>query len=246
MDLRALRDKFERDGYAAPVPALSSEEVKRYRQAYDDLEARWKQEGSLKRPTHQHFKIKEFWELASHPKVLDYAKATVGDDVVLIATGFFSKPPSTADKFVAWHQDTTYWGLDPSFAVTVWIAIDDSDVENGCMRVIPGTHRSLLPHGKAQKAGNMLGMDQEIDTTYIDENKAVDLVLKAGEASLHQGWTVHGSNPNRSSRRRCGMTIRFTRPDVKPVPGVFVDKPILMCGEDKYGNFEYHPKPVFE
>jgi len=244
-DFNAVKDQFEREGYAAPLPVLTAEEVRRYRDTYDRLEREWAAAGITKRPTHQHFKYKEFWELASHPRVIEYARAAAGDDLVLLATGFFSKPPGTAEKFVAWHQDTTYWGLDPSYAVTVWIAIDDSDVENGCMRVIPGTHRSLLPHGKAAKAGNMLGYDQEIDTSYIDESKAVDLVLKAGEASLHHGWTVHGSNPNRSTRRRCGMTIRFTRPDVKPVPGQFVDKPILLAGTDRYGNFEYLPKPVF-
>ncbi|HWP40235.1 MAG TPA: phytanoyl-CoA dioxygenase family protein, partial [Tepidisphaeraceae bacterium] len=141
---------------------------------------------------------------------------------------------------------TTYWGLEPPFAVTLWIAIDKSDVENGCMRVIPGSHRGgLLPHGKAGKSGNILGHNQEIDPRLIDESRAVDLELEAGQASLHDGLTVHGSNPNRSNRRRCGMTLRFTRPDVRPVPGVFVDKPILISGQDRYRNFTYVPRPDF-
>jgi ectoine hydroxylase-related dioxygenase (phytanoyl-CoA dioxygenase family) len=214
---------------------------------YDQLEADRKAKGITARPTQQHLVFKPFWDLATDPRVLEVAQTAIGPDLVLIATGFFSKTPGDCEKYVAWHQDTTYWGLEPPFAATLWIAIDDSDIENGCLRVIPGTHKGgLLPHGKAAKSGNILGNDQEIDPAAIDVNRAVDLELKAGQASLHHGLTVHGSNPNTSNRRRCGMTVRFTTPDVKPVPGVFVDKPILISGEDRYGNFKYVPRPTFD
>ncbi len=246
MDVTTLATVFERDGYAAPITILEEREVASYRQAYDQLEQMRKVNGVTGRPTQQHLMHKPFWDLATHPHVLEVIKAAIGDNVVLLATGFFSKPPGESEKFVAWHQDTTYWGLEPPFATTLWIAIDDADIENGCLRVIPGTHKGgLLPHGQSGKAANMLGADQEIDQSLIDESKAVDLELKAGQASLHDGITVHGSNPNRSQRRRCGMTVRFTRPDVKPVPGVFIDKPILLAGEDRYGHFQYTPRPDF-
>jgi len=244
-DARLIAERFKVDGYASPIEVLSAEEVGFYRGVYDRLEADLKARNITVRPTQQHLSLKPFSELVNHPRVLELARAAVGPDVVLIATGFFSKPPAATDKFVAWHQDTTYWGLEPACAVTLWIAIDDSDVENGCMRVIPRTHHAILPHGKSNRQGNMLGHDQEIEPSYIDEGRAVDLLLKAGQASLHHGITVHGSNPNRSNRRRCGMTVRFTTPDVKPVEGIFRDKPILLCGEDRYGNFKYVPRPEF-
>jgi non-heme Fe2+,alpha-ketoglutarate-dependent halogenase len=239
------RQLFERDGYVAPLSILSEGEVARYRNTYDQLEADRKAKGITARPTQQHFVYKPFWDLATHPRVLEIMRTAVGDDLVLIATGFFAKSPNDSEKYVAWHQDTTYWGLQPPFAATLWIAIDDSDIENGCLRVIPGSHRKLLPHGTSARTGNILGNNQEIDPEFIDESRAVDLELKAGQASLHHGLSVHGSNPNRSQRRRCGMTVRFTRPDVKPVAGVFVDKPILVSGEDRYGNFTYLPRPQF-
>jgi ectoine hydroxylase-related dioxygenase (phytanoyl-CoA dioxygenase family) len=135
--------------------------------------------------------------------------------------------------------------MSPSTTVSAWLALTPCSRANGCLRVIPGTQHTLLPHGKADKAGNILGNNQEIDPAAIDETKAIDLELVAGQASLHHGLTVHGSNPNRSGRRRCGMTLRFTTPDVKPVAGVFVDKPILISGEDRYGHFAYLPKPAF-
>jgi len=245
MSQSQLAEQFEAEGYAAPLDVLSSDEVLRYRREYDLLEADRKARGITARPTQQHFVYKPFWDLATHPRVQELMTSVIGPDVVLIATGIFSKSPGEGEKYVAWHQDTAYWGLDPNFAVTSWVAIDDSDIENGCLRVIPGTHHELLPHAKADVAGNILGMDQEVDPESIDPSQAVDLQLKAGQASLHHGLTVHGSNPNRSNRRRCGLTIRCTTPAVKPVAGVFADKPILLCGEDRYGHFQYLPRPVF-
>jgi chlorinating enzyme len=242
-----IKTRFQNDGYFAPIDLLGPGEATQYRYIYDRLEADRKAKGITTRPTQQHLVFKPFWDLATDPRVLEVMRAAIGPDLVLIATGFFSKSPNDCEKYVAWHQDTTYWGLEPAFAATLWIAIDDSDVENGCLRVIPGTHKGgLLPHGKAIKTGNILGNDQEIDPAAIDDSKAVDLPLKAGQASLHHGMTVHGSNPNRSNRRRCGMTVRFTTPDVKPVPGVFVDKPILISGEDRFGNFQYISRPNFD
>jgi ectoine hydroxylase-related dioxygenase (phytanoyl-CoA dioxygenase family) len=245
MDERTIAGRFEREGYVSPLDVLTGAEVARYRHVYEQIEADRAARNITARPTQQHLEHEAFWELVHHPRVLQLARAAVGPDVILIATGFFSKPAGAIDKFVAWHQDTTYWGLEPAYAVTLWIAIDDSDTENGCMRVIPGTHHAILPHGKAARAGNMLAHDQAIDADAIDESRAVDLVLQAGQASLHHGMTVHGSNPNRSTRRRCGMTLRFTRPDVKPVAGVFRDKPLLLLGEDRFGHFEYVPRPAF-
>lgn len=246
MNASDIHQRFEQEGYVSPIDLLSPEEAAVVRQSYDDLEADLKARGVKERPTQQHLLHKPFWDLVQHPRVRQTVTAAMGPDVILIATGFFSKTPDARDQFVAWHQDTTYWGLDPAYAVTLWLAIDDSDVENGCMRVIPGTHRAPLPHIKnAGKAGNMLGHGQAIEPSAIDENQAVDLILKAGQASLHHGMTVHGSNPNRSTRRRCGMTLRFTTPDVKPVPGVFRDKPLLYSGQDRHGHFQFVPPPRF-
>src|SRR5437868_6834284 len=140
MDLQTLKERFERDGYVAPLDVLSSNEVAGCRAVYDALEADRHAKGITGRATQQHLVFKPFWDLATHPRVLEIMRAAIGEDLVLIATGCFSKAPGDSDKFVAWHQDTTYWGLEPPFAATMWVAIDDSDVKNGCMRVIPATH----------------------------------------------------------------------------------------------------------
>lgn len=244
-----LKELFERDGYVTGLGLLSEAEVLRYRAAYERLESDAAARGSKARITNRHLEDSDIWALATHPRVLECAREILGPDVILLSSGFFAKQPDSHDKFVAWHQDTTYWGLNPPFAITVWIAIDDSDVENGCMRVIPGSHKvGLLPHGKSGKEGNLLGQDQAIAPSLFDESSAVDFILKAGQASIHHGELIHGSNPNCSKRRRCGMTIRLTTPRVKPVldgPNPFREKPILVCGEDRFRHFDCVPRPAF-
>jgi ectoine hydroxylase-related dioxygenase (phytanoyl-CoA dioxygenase family) len=141
----------------------------------------------------------------------------------------------------------TYWGLEPPFAITAWYAVDDSDVENGCMRVIPGTHRAgIREHGKAERPGNLLSINQEVSVTVEEEARAVDLVLRAGEISLHHGMAIHGSNPNRSTRRRCGLTLRYVPPSVKQVALNSQGRgytAVLVRGEDRFHHFEDRPLP---
>jgi non-heme Fe2+,alpha-ketoglutarate-dependent halogenase len=242
-----LKQQFDRDGYLLGIPILTPQEVAYFNARYERLKESVKSRSSKGRITNQHFLDPEFYSLATRASVLDLVELALGPDIILISTGFFDKPPGSASEFVAWHQDTTYWGLEPPFAVTVWIALDDSDAENGCMRVIPGTHRGgLLPHSVSKQPGNVLAHDQEIPAEYLDEQAAVDFVLKAGQASLHHGELVHGSNPNRSTRRRCGTTIRFTRPDVKPILNgqfPFSEKPILVRGQDRFHHFDLTAPP---
>lgn len=231
--------RYAEQGFLIPLDILSPDEAAYYREAFDGIERRVGKEKSAIGLVQTHLDERDVWDLATHPRVLDAAQAALGPDVVLTATHFFVKYPDMGEKFVAWHQDVTYWGFDPPVATTVWLAIDDADVENGCMRVIPGSHRAgMLPHGKSTRPGNLLSVNQEIPIELVDEKTAIDFPLRAGQASLHDGLLVHGSNPNHSKRRRCGLTIRFTRPDVKlrHDPNLRTGwKPMLMRGSDRYG-----------
>ena len=118
---------------------------------------------------------------------------------------------------------------------------DDSDVENGCMQVIPGTHVSgVVEHGKAQQSGNLLSINQEVHLTQEQAATAVDLPLHAGQISIHDGTLVHGSLPNRSDRRRCGLTLRYVPTSVRQAEENSLDsrwKPVLVRGKDEENNF---------
>ncbi len=149
-----------------------------------------------------------FWvRLISDERLLDIAQQFIGPRIALFASHYISKPPYDGQA-VLWHQDGSYWPLEPMEVVTLWLAIDPSLPENGCMRVIPGTQTVALQQMRARTdVSNVL--NSEIDPALVDESRAVDLVLQPGDVSVHQPNIIHGSNANNSPLRRAGLTIRY-------------------------------------
>jgi non-heme Fe2+,alpha-ketoglutarate-dependent halogenase len=249
--------QFEAQGYFAPIDVFAPDEIVEHRRAFETLEAREGREKSQVGLFDRHRDIEFVWRMATHPNILRCIDAIVGPNVFLLSSLFFCKYPpprptfarrikaalgatSAEAKFVDWHQDLTYWGLEPAYAITAWIALDDSDVENGCMRVIPESHRQgIVEHTTSSEKGNLLNRNQAIQKDKVDESRAVDLVLRAGQASLHHGELFHASNPNRSTRRRCGLAVRYTHPGVRPIPDAkaTVRQPILLRGIDEPRHF---------
>jgi non-heme Fe2+,alpha-ketoglutarate-dependent halogenase len=234
---------FANDGFIAALPVLSPEDAAWVREQFNSLEARVGRETAQIGLLDRHHDEPFIAALALHPKVLEAVEGALGPDFFLLATHFFCKygEGEVASKFVAWHQDVTYWGLEPATAVTVWLAIDDADEENGCMRVIPGSHvAGIREHATAQQAGNLLSINQEVPVTEDEEASAVNLPLKAGFASLHEGCLIHGSLPNRSTRRRCGLTLRYVPTEVKQSTTNSQGKrwhPTLVRGIDRYRHW---------
>jgi ectoine hydroxylase-related dioxygenase (phytanoyl-CoA dioxygenase family) len=208
---------YRADGFLAPIPVLNDREAAEVRAQFDALEAVEGREKAQIGLLDRHFDQGFIRQLATHPTILDCAEALLGPDILLLATHFFCKYGG-GERFVAWHQDATYWGLEPPITLTAWYAVDASDRENGCMQALPGTHRDgLRAHGKSGVAGNLLSINQEVPVTEDELRSVVDLELRAGEISLHDGWLIHGSLPNRSDRRRCGLTLRYVPASVRPV-----------------------------
>ena len=146
-------------------------------------------------------------DFTRHPDILDMVEQLIGPDIVMWGSQIFSKPAGDG-MAIPWHQDGQYWPMRPLSTVTVWVAVDPATTENGCLRVIPGTHKSgLMPHVSDNSQG--LALNQGLGEGAIDEKNAVDITLEAGQISLHHVMLVHGSNANRSARRRCGYAIRY-------------------------------------
>lgn len=239
-------DAFETEGYLSGIRVVDESTARRYQTLFNELEAREGRDKCQIQLLDRHFDQEFVWRIATNPIVLDCIRALLGPDVMLMATHFFCKYGPT-DKFVAWHQDLTYWGLEPPIAISAWYAIDDSDCENGCMRVIPGTHRrGILTHGKSAKQGNLLSINQQALISEQEEQRAVDIVLKAGEISLHHGLLIHGSQPNASTRRRCGLTNVFIPANVKQVEknslGEYF-RVVLVNGQSRQTNLSQQPAP---
>lgn len=239
---------YQRDGFLSGIRLMRQEQVQYYRECFDALEAREGRENAQVKLIDRHVEEQFIWEIATNPMLLDCVEAIIGPNVLMLGTHVFCKYGQD-DHFVAWHQDLRYWGLEPSIEVAAWYAVDDSDRENGCMRVIPRLHRDkLLRHGKSEQQGNLLSINQEVDISPSEEEKAVDCILKAGEMSLHDGLLVHGSLPNRSSRRRCGLTTHFIPTRLKPITagpqGTGIKwRPILVRGVDSEQNFQLQSPP---
>ncbi len=151
----------------------------------------------------------DFWlKLCQHPRILDAVESVLGEDLILIMSHLIVKPPHDGLP-VAWHQDNTYWhSVQGTDVATVWLAIDDTDEENGCMKVIPRSQDGYPEMEKMSTGGNdLLGLT--VDVTSEMEAAAVPLEMSAGSLSIHDSFIVHGSNANTSDRRRAAYTMRY-------------------------------------
>ena len=163
-----------------------------------------------------HYRHREVWDACTFPPLLDCVEALLGPNLVLLYAHILNKRPGGLR--VAWHQDGPYWGrVEPKIAVTAWVALDDSTPENGCMRVIPGSHSGHRDLGQRPVAEPDLIQSQpfELPAEVFDPSRAVDLCMRRGDVSFHDSYLVHGSEPNRSDRRRAALTIRYVPPSTR-------------------------------
>ncbi len=233
-------EQCRRDGFYFPVPVLSTEEAAHYRRCLEAHEARTGAplQGNWRHKTHLLFTWAD--ELVHHPRILDAVESVLGPDILCWTTNFFIKEASNPG-FVSWHQDSTYWGLDPDDVLTAWVAFTDATPENGYMQFLPGSHTvDQLPHVDTFHKDNLLSRGQEIAVD-VDKSKAVGVPLRAGEMSLHHIKLVHGSEPNRTNDRRIGLAIRYIPTSVRQTK--VRDAAMLVRGVDRYRHFDYEPRP---
>jgi non-heme Fe2+,alpha-ketoglutarate-dependent halogenase len=232
--------RYHRDGYLSPIAVLTPEEAHGYRAKLEAIEASGRlPAGALRSKCH----LLLTWldEIVRHPRVLDAVESIIGPNILVWGTSFFIKEPRNK-RFVSWHQDLTYWGLEPADIVTAWIALSPSTRENGAMRVLPASHTmEVLPHTDTFAADNLLSRGQEIRVD-VDERKAVALELEPGQMSLHHVKLIHGSEPNPSPHRRIGLAVRYIPTHVRQTAGM-VDSAMLVRGVDSFGYFHPEERP---
>jgi len=229
-------------GYVFPVPALTPAEATDLRTEIEAFERRSGLAAGHVIRNKGHLKLTRLYDLVFHRQVLDAVESVLGPDILCWGSSLFVKEGNDPG-FVAWHQDSYYWGLEPDDVVSAWIALYPSTVENGAMRVIPGSQTMApLSHRKsAAESTNMLFTHEELAED-VDETKAVDITLAQGDMSLHHIKILHGSPPNRSNGRRMGYAIRYVAPHVKQRGDM--NSATLVRGEDRYGYFAKDPVPT--
>jgi non-haem Fe2+, alpha-ketoglutarate-dependent halogenase len=235
--------QFNDMGYYAPIRALTTGEAAKLRNRLETFETSnlGLTAGLRNKP---HLLLTWLDELVRHPGVLDAVEQVIGPNILVWGSSFFIKEPQNP-SFVSWHQDSTYWGLEPADIVTAWVALSESIHENGAMRVIPRSHKlDQVPHRDTFAADNLLSRGQEI-MVEVDESKAVELPLQPGEMSLHHVRLIHGSEPNPSTKRRIGFAIRYVPTYVRQAAGLR-DSATLVRGVDEYRHFEPERRPKFD
>jgi len=247
MKLKALTEQqveqYWRDGFVPKIRVMSREDAERARAALEEYESRTggPLRGNLRHKAHLLFPFLS--QIVRNNRILDAIEDLYGPNLLCWTSNFFIKEARNP-AFVSWHQDATYWGLSAPDVVSAWVALTPSNMANGAMGVMPGSHRmQQLPHRDTFDKNNLLTRGQEI-AVEVDESKAFYLDLEPGEASLHHVLLVHGSPPNPSNDRRIGFALRYVPTSVRQLHGE--DSATLVRGVDTFHNFEHEPIPTRE
>jgi len=227
-------DAYERDGFVSPFDVLTPQEVRACRGELQAWEAG--QGKAIDFPEKSKSYLLFDWadRLVHHPRVLDAVEDLIGPDILVYHSTLFLKEARTP-AYVRWHQDSTYFFLQPHLHVTAWVALSDATVEAGCMRALPGSHRwGAFEHDDKPEPMNMIRRGQGISDRF-DHETGTFLPVLAGQMSLHHTDLVHASGANDSSDRRIGYAISYIPAQVRPTGHV---KPSALCvrGRD-HGHF---------
>ena len=228
--------KYNEDGYVIPKFRLSQETLEAIRRNYDQLLSQHPEFVDYC-PSLLAYDL-SFLNYARTPEILDMAEQLIGPDIALWNSSFFAKPAKKG-RATPWHQDGEYWPIRPLATCTVWIAIDDSTPDNGCLRVIRGSHKNKDLRQHNTNPDPNLTLNQELPLTEYDEERAEDIVLEAGQMSLHDVFIVHGSAANTSGKSRRGMTLRLM-----PTTSVY-DRQIAREQHEKIGIVDHSVRTLF-
>lgn len=247
-------EQYRELGYIEPIRIFSEQETREMRAQLEAFEAEHgpvftedrpqpgaRFQGSYRFKSHLLFK----WlaDAVRHPRLLDAMEDLIGPDLLCWTTHWFIKE-ARSPKYVSWHQDSNYWGLDTNDLVSAWLALSPATVESGCIRLLPGSHHGpALTHVDTFAEDNMLTRGQSIQN--VDEARAVNLVVQPGEVAIFDYRLAHASYPNHSDDRRIGIGIRYIPPAARQVRNPW-DSASLLRGEDRFGHFELEPEPSMD
>ena len=235
---------YERDGYICPVDAFSADRARGWRERLEDFERAEGRKMSRGHNFKPHLLFPWADEIVHAPEVLDAVEDLIGPDIRLFHLTAWPKDAGSGTH-VSWHQDATYFALEPACQVTAWVALTDAPVEAGCMEVVPGSHRlGQLPHAEMQDPENLLSRGQTLASD-VDRTKTAFMPVKAGQFSLHHTHLVHNSRPNRWHDRRIGLGISYIPASAHCTSSTRVTA-MLVRGEDKYGHFDDERRPIHE
>ncbi len=238
-------DQYRDSGYVVPEFTLPVATVDKLRETVDRLirsnpDVRPEQlvNAHIANPNAEGVKgADELLELTRHPDILDLVEAVLGPDIILWGCHLFCKPAGDGME-VPMHQDGHYWPIRPLATCTAWVAIDDSLASNGCLRVVPGSHKEQTLHDHYTDDRERLTLTQAVQPQHLSQ-PSVDVELKAGQLSLHDVYLIHGSNPNTSVNRRAGVAIRY-------MPGTsLMQRDLFEPGDSSGFKVDFSQRPLW-
>ena len=240
--------RWRHDGFLSPFPLLDAQELRMCRDGLDRFE-KWlggpvNAITDLKWRTMPYLILPWAAKLAHDPRILDVVEDLLGSDILIFTSTFFIKEPHSP-TIAAWHQDSTYYGLEPKEQVTVWVALSEANEAAGCMDALSfrGRPRQLSHVSRVVK--NSVNRASQVITELLDEGTPVAMPLTAGSFSMHHGLCPHRSGPNTANHRRIGLGLNFIPTHVRPV-GSIRPAAMLVRGVDRYGHFERVGPPQAE
>jgi non-heme Fe2+,alpha-ketoglutarate-dependent halogenase len=240
---RAQVDSFNRNGYVKGISIFDGDEIDEQRRFFNHILGQTIEVGGSSYAIKSaHIKYGKVYDTLTHPRIVACIKDLLGEEVIGWGSHYFCKLPGDP-KVVSWHQDASYWPLTPSKAITVWLAIDDADIENACMRFISGSnhHGHLTYHLSEETENNVLNQTVEGVEQF---GEPVDVELEAGQISMHSDLLLHSSGANLSQRRRCGLTLRYCTPDVRALADFgWGEEGVVISGRDPEGHWGNPVRP---
>ena len=231
---------FQENGFYSPIPVYTEAETRELRRQFEALDQIFGAKNARGYIADLHLIAHWAWDAVHDTRIVDPVTDVLGPNVLLWSLNWFIKEPRD-QKFVSYHQDATYWGLEPHDVVTAWLALSNASEATGPMKFVPGSHlEALREHKDTFGENNLLSRGQVIEDD-IDEKNVVLAPLLAGEMSLHHVRLIHGSTPNQTDTRRIGMVFRYCATHVTQTK--LRDTAVLVHGEDHFGNFDWVPKP---
>ena len=238
---------YRHNGFLFPIPALTDAEIATCLAGLQQLEAELGApvaEADVKWRSHAYAHSVWFNNLIRHPKILDAIEDVIGPNILVWTSTFFIKEPQSP-TFAAWHQDGTYFGLNPHEQVCAWVALTDASREAGCMEHLSSQGSPRQLHHAPLGLANSINRAGQTIMEPFDENNPVAMALPAGSFSLHHEFAVHRSAPNNASHRRVGIGLNYIPTHVR------VEGPVRCCamlvrGQDTYGNFDLVEPPTAE
>jgi len=244
---------WDEKGYVGPYTALTVDEMDEIRET---VFAAYKRQSSVygfitKRD--RHLDCRAIFDAIAHRAIIDRCASILGDDVIIWRSTLFPKAPG--GKEILWHQGRDFPGrrmlpaIDPPTNITCWMALTEANRENGCVQLLPGTHRQIIKFRDTEEGKGIFGRGVEID---VDDSNPAVMELKPGQFFLFTEATVHGSEANTSNTDRIGVATRITSASTKVYQNQTIDgqgfplknwHAVLVKGEDKHGYNKLGPPP---